>query len=753
MKGIFIMALAFGALLLIPGLVYAQAMPTTAKPPAISVILSYHEDNSGTFKVMADKTTEVTNIQDGDEVKQGWTIVTGVGDVAELKVNHTGTIIKISQDTNFTVDGLRTETGGQDLFSLGVGKVRTVAGKASNKDKYQIRTQSAVCGVRGSDVVVEFVEGSTSSLYTLEGTGWIQDVKTGQALEVPQGDFADALAASFKPAPIPQDVLSALQQEMNFVKLDPAEAMSLEKASDQEQQAPQQQPPQGPATPPSSSQSGFMDGVFAALHNILGFELGTLTINGLTYGEAILEPTFGTGKFKMALYLPIIYQSNMLDPGDWYHPGGNDEWSFGTDQGGDPARVVADFTRDLLLKIKYIDYGQQRDPFFLKVGNLEDITIGHGLVMRDFANDADFPTVRRMGVNIGADVGGGGFEVMVSDAAPNIVNGTVYPPDVVGGRLYARPVPGSGAALGISAIVDFNPAADYYDQLNAAYGPAAAGNPIFILPGLDLDLPFVETNAFGLVFFTDGALLLPYFSTSPTDPLFASISPGLATTAIYSPSSPIQVKNWGAAAGFLGNLIIPDFTWRLEYRLFTGTFVPELYDSGYERTRNQNVLDVLSYLTNPAAPSFNNYNMGIYGEVGFKLSKVFAVKAGYFWPWTVNTSTGAWGPDPSNPDRLVASFELEKGVIPVVNLSGAISFERTNLFYGSSLPSSLNDALFSAYTDITARLTYTVSPIMDISLLYTITPVFNADGTLYYSGSNTVPDMATSVSIITSVQL
>jgi hypothetical protein len=738
MKKIYIKALAFGALLLIPGLLCAQATPTTAKPPAISVILSYHEDNSGTFRVMADKTTEVTNIQDGDELKQGWTIVTGVGDVAELKVNHTGTIIKISQNTNFTIDGLRTETGGQDLFSLGVGKVRTVTGKASNKDKYQIRTQSAVCGVRGSDVVVEFIEGSTSSLYTLEGTGWIQDLQTGQALEVPQGDFADALGASFKPAPIPQDLLSALQKEMDFVKLDPAEAMSLEKASAQEQQPPQQQPSQGPSAPPSSSQSGFMDRVFAALHNILGFELGALTINGITYGEAILEPTFGTGKLKMALYLPIIYQDNMLDPGDWYHPGGNDEWSFGTDQGGDPDRVVADFARDLLLKIKYIEYGQQGDPFFLKVGNLEDITVGEGLVMRDFANDADFPTVRRVGVDIGADLGGGGFEAMVSDAAPSILDGTVYPPDLVGGRVYVRPVPRSRAALGISAIVDFNPAADSYAA--GLTSPSAAGDPIFIFPGVDFDLPFVENKVFGLAFFTEGALMLPYFGSST--PSFPWITPGLATAAVYSPASAIPVKNWGATAGFFGNLITRDFTWRLEYRLFTGAFVPELYDSGYERTRNQDLLNVLTYLQDPTNPAFNNYNMGTYGEVGIKLSKVFAVKAGYFWPWTVNTS-----------DRFVASLELEKGVIPVVHLSGAISFERTNLFYGSPLPSSLNDALFSAYTDITARLTYSVSPIMDISLLYTITPVFNADGTLYYSGSNPVPDMAASVSIITSVQL
>ena len=104
----------------------------------------------------------------------------------------------MSQNTNFTIDALRTETGGQDVFSLGVGKVRTVAGRASGKDHYQIKTQSAVCGVRGSDIVVEFLEGTTSKLYTLEGTGWIQNLTTGKELDVPQADFADALASAFQ---------------------------------------------------------------------------------------------------------------------------------------------------------------------------------------------------------------------------------------------------------------------------------------------------------------------------------------------------------------------------------------------------------------------------------------------------------------------------------------------------------------------------------------------------------------------------
>ena len=166
---------------------------------------------------------------------------------------------------------------------------------------------------------------------------------------------------------------------------------------------------QNPTTPPPPQTNSTMDNLLTALRDILGFEIGSINVadpnnpgHTLTYAKAVFQPTFPLGKFKTALYLPIIYQGDMFNANDWYRPAGNNEWSFGTDQGGF-TNQVADFTRDLLLKIKYVEYGRQRDPFFLKAGNLDDITIGHGLIMRNFANDADFPAVRHMGLNIGVD--------------------------------------------------------------------------------------------------------------------------------------------------------------------------------------------------------------------------------------------------------------------------------------------------------------------------------------------------------------
>jgi len=727
-------AIALAALLVLPSVLSAQAAPAQAKPPAISVTLEYFENNSGIFDVKDTAGASVPTPQFGDELKLGWTIVTGKGDVAELKMTHTGTIIKVSQNTNFTLSQLRGDTGGQDVFALAVGKVRTVAGKASGKDLYQIKTQSAVCGVRGSDIVIESLPGTFDKLTTLEGTGWIQNLD-GQALDVAQGFAVDALAG-FQAVKVPQDVFDSLANDMKFTKLDVNETMAINKAYQETVGTPPPAPAQpatpAPTTPPPPRKSTALDNLMTALHDILGMEIGALNISGTTYQMVTLEPTFKIGSFKAALYLPVIYTGDMFNPSDWYHPLGNNEWSFGTDKSG-TIPIVEDFLTDLLLKIKYIEWGNQRDPFFFKVGNLEDITIGHGLIMRDFANDADFPTVRRVGVNLGLDFGGFGFEAMVNDAAL---------PDIFGGRLYFRPIPGFKGALGFSTLVDWNPGKDYNG------GAALVGDPIFFNPGVDLDLPFFESDPFSIVAFADGALMVPYFRSPPTDPRYSGIPAGVAWNAVYDPTAALPVKNWGAAAGLFGNLIIRDLTWRVEFRDYTGAFIPQIYSSDYERQRSQFVSQVLGYLTNPTAVQ-DAQTLGIFGEGGITLSRLFSLHLSYFWPWTQDPTTHNF--TFANDDFLV-KFTLQKGVIPVVNIWGSISYERTNFI--PTIMSGGGVKLFDANTLVSATINYPVTDYLDVSLLYTTTAARDSSGNLIYASStDMLPQLNTSLAIMTTVHL
>ena len=733
-------AIALTLLLALPGLLSAQSAPATATPAAISVTIVYHENNSGTFDIRDETGTSLGEPSDGDELKVGWTVVTGKGDLAELKMNHTSTIIKVSGNTNFTLESLRTDSGGQDVFSLAIGKIRTVAGKASTKDQYQIKTQSAVCGVRGSDIVVETLDGINAKESTLEGTGWIQNA-TGQTLDIAQGFDVDTAASVFQAVKIPANVFTALQDDMKFVKLDPAATNAVNKAYQASLQQAASPAEQKPAQ--AAPGNGQMDALLAMLRDILGFEIGSINVAGpngetVTYAQAVFEPTVALGKLKMALYLPIIYQGDMFNTSDWYRPGGNNEWSFGSDQHG-IRNQAADATRDLLLKIKYVEYGRQRDPFFLKVGNLDDITLGHGLIMWNFANDADFPAVRHVGLNLGVDGPGGGFEFMASDIAPDVLNGTLYPPDIMGLRLYMRLL--GRAALGISGVVDLNPARDFPG------GPDAAGNIVFFNPGVDLDVPFVESDALGLILFADGALLVPYLRTVPT--LYPSLKAGVQTDAFYDRSSDIKVKNWGAAAGVFGNLVSPDFTYRLQYQLYTGNFVPQFYNSAYLRNRASYVAATLDYLA-AGAPSIDTYNMGIYGQAGFTIGKIVTFTAGYFWPWDYNTTDHSLSYN-SQVDYLLLDLSIGQ-IVPLVPISGGFSYERTG-FVDTLQHSGLSGTLFDANTVVSAHVSYAVSPIMDVMLLYSVVAAHNADGTLIYKNGSLIPETNASVSVQTQIHL
>ena len=726
-------ALVLLTLFLLPGALFAAA----AKTPA--VILEYFEDISGSLTVKDDKGKDVAP-EVGMDLKKGWQILTQAGDYAELKLPHNGSIIKVSQKTSFKVDALQTDAdkSSANAFTLSVGKIRTVAGKTTGKEQYRITTQSAVCGVRGTDfaMLADMIENDTT--YVFKGKVSLTSLLTGAEIEIGQGQMANALASVFEAMEIPADLLQSLMDELNFKSLDANSVPQLAEAIDAAlaeggTPAEGETPPEKPPAKPS-----FMDGIIAKLKEILSIEIGSVTINGETWAKVVVQPTFKIGPLKTALYLPAIYQNDMFDWKHFYAPAGNNEWSLGTDQTGTLA-IIGDIASDLVLKIKYLEWGSQRDPFFFKLGNLNDITVGHGLIMRNFANDADFPSVRRVGVNLGLDLKSFGFEAMVNDAAAI---------DVFGGRVYWRPIPNFKAAIGASAIVDIAPAQDYFDGVAA--NPAAAGDPIFINPGVDIDIPVVESKVFGLVLFADGAVMLPYFRSAPT--AVAGIPAGFAWNAISTPGEDIPVKNYGIAAGVFGNLVFPGLTYRLEFRDYTGTFKPQFYSTGYERERNSYVADVLKYLADTSNPAYNLTTMGVFLEGGFNLEKLFGLELSYFWPWTVDPATKQVAT--SLDDRFVAKFTLQKGVIPVVNIFGSVSYERTQFMPTILKTGAAGLNLFDANTVVRAEVNYPVAPMLDVRILYTTTAKRDDEtGELMYTKNPPLPDMDQSIAVETTVHL
>lgn len=468
------------------------------------------------------------------------------------------------------------------------------------------------------------------------------------------------------------------------------------------------------ATFAQGANGGPGEAVMKWLRENMGMEMGSVTIDGTSYSKVVIQPEVRIGRLKMGFYLPVIYSDDLFDPTSWYQPGGNNEWDFGTQYwGSNTFEAIKDTAADIILKIKYIEYGQPlEDPFFVKVGNLHDLTIGHGLIMRDYRNDTDFPSVRRIGVNTGYDFGAVGFEALANDLPAA---------ELVGARVYFRPIKKFKLAIGLSGVADLAAAKDLANTTD--YAPAF-DNFIFVSPGLDLDLPIIKSNeVLSLRAFADAALTVPYVKEGFASPN-GNVGKGFQTNLVWNGGSP---KNWGAAAGLMGNVLFID--WRMEYRYFTGIFRPSFYDSTYERNRSRYVTDYIGYLDGSTDISTAPTIMGIYGEAGFSLLKdKLTVKAGYMWPW--DPAVG-FTLSQSADDELHAALVIKKGLIPVVDIAGAVYYDKRGLV------NSLMDGSFVFFDDKTAfageiEIPVPSTPNLAVGVIFKMITKHNADGTLNY---------------------
>ena len=706
------------AALFIAAFPFAAAAQTTASsvpPPRAALV---YADNLDAVEIVdASGIGRFASI--GDEVRGGETVKT-LASSAEIQLTPNGSIVKIARNTSFKVTALAGSPGGGDTneFALMGGKIRTVAARTKSGNKYLIRTPSAVCGVRGTDFSLNVVPGQKDSVMVRKGLVEFSRVGTGGGLQpvmVAAGQFADAFAPTFAALPFTPDQLAEEFGDAEFVSLDPeavpedAQEPALEEPKTEEakteetaspsEPAPVEAPPAARSAPapvqaPAGKEKTAGESRFMGwLGDILGLEIGSVVIDGATYSKAVLQPTFSIGKLRMSFYLPVIYTTDVFDPDTWYKPAnGNDEWSFGSEYWGDDTRRGAsDALRDLALKIRYIEYGNQAfDPFYFKIGNLSSMTIGHGVIMRNFANDSDFPAIRRVGLNAGLDLDWFGLEGVLNDLAE---------PEIYGGRLKFLKI------LGVSLIADVDPAGDLSNSV-----AETLGDPIFLGTGFDVDLPLVRGSAFGLRAFADVAAIVPYTRSVISDGLGTTVEEGIQIDSVYDPDAGSGLdayNNYGFVSGLIGKITILD--WRLEYRYYRGAYRPTFFNASYERNRTVYAREFAAMLLSPAS---SDKTMGIYGEAGFSLFRErLYLNAGYMLPWRVEDSSGE---DVMKEDYFQAKLLVKKGLIPVLNLSGSLSYERTGFVYALTT----NDegvGLFDADTVLKGEVIYSIAANVDLA--------------------------------------
>ncbi len=709
MKKILFLLLIF----MIPFLAIAQSGGPVA-------LLEYYEDDLA-LEITDMDGNPVTDIYYGMELQEGDTIRTN-GTVAELRLDPNGSIIKLANDTVFTIEQLQRDASGSNDFKLAAGKIHAIAARSGIANRYNVKTQSAVCGVRGTDFGVISIPGSEEKAFVIDGLVDYTKLGTNETVSLGKGMIADALSDVFKAVQASQDQINELVKDVVFSKLDPAkvpghepkaettsgEDTAAQEAAPAEQNAPE---PEKPTKEDIKKQA--QNNLFASVAKYLGLEIGTVTMGGQTWSKAIIQPTFNLGKLKLSLYLPVIYSTDLFDPDDWYHPEGNNEWSFGTDSSFASSNKVdewsartQDFINDLFLKIRYVEWGKQRDPFFFKVGNLNDMTLGHGLIMKNFANDADFPSIRRVGLELGIDGSRIGFETVVNDLAD---------PEIFGGRLYFRPF--WKLALGFSSVVDINP--ENADKIT--------DSTKFVTTGADLDLPILENDFISFILFSDIAGMVPVQNGQ------------LNTDTLYDKTTR-TLRNYGWNAGVFGNILFIDYN--LEYRYFDGIFKPAFFDSSYERLRGMYVDDLNTYLADQNNPVYDTVTMGIYGEAGFGIEDMFSVKLGYMWPWSKDKNFM------DLDDELLVKLEILPDTIPVLGIYGSVSYYRTKF-----IPTLLKEgtgadlSLFDANTVLSGELVYPVAPTLNLAAVFSTSVKTDDSGDIVYV--NNRPKVVPSITIET----
>lgn len=211
--------------------------------------------------------------------------------------------------------------------------------------------------------------------------------------------------------------------------------------------------------------------------------VGTITIDGKQWQRISLRPDIPLGKFGVSLDIELFVddQGNFSDKG----------WRFGN---------RADAVESILRKIYYVRYGWPKEPVFVKVGSLDDVDLGYGLLMEGYRNSLQYPGVKKLGLQWAIrdlTVMKVGIEGVINNFEDFDRGGPM-----AGIRLSVKPAATTNVPLlselefGVSVVEDFNQFGGLKDSDGDGFPDAADDFP-------DDNLRFVDTDGDGQADYVD----------------------------------------------------------------------------------------------------------------------------------------------------------------------------------------------------------------------------------------------------------
>ncbi len=373
------------------------------------------------------------SVFDGDVIKVG-----GVGFCIIVFLDDKS-ILKIRESTQFQF----IETANTRTINIDFGKVLADVKKDKRKD-FRIETPVSVASVKGTQFWTVSNKMGFDKFYGLEGevevfntiSGQFQSLGPGQmTLSTATGQLVTSPASPEEVPDDPDDEEEEPEEEEQEEEAEEEEEAPeeepepeveeeevIEEEVPEEEKIPEEVPEEEiPEVEEEEGPEPEEEGPFN-----LGAGLGSVTIDGVIYNQLALRPEIKFGKLGVGLDL-VMY----IDPQ------GNirkDEWDEPT---------------DFFDKILYVSWGAKGDPFFVRYGTLENMTLGYGGLIYGYSNTMEFPEVRRIGLNGGMKFGKFGTELFVANFKDFGRGG-----GLLGGRITFNPI--EKLTLGANIVTDIN---------------------------------------------------------------------------------------------------------------------------------------------------------------------------------------------------------------------------------------------------------------------------------------------------------
>ena len=364
----------------------------------------------------SEKPTLGVSLNNGDAIKVGHLSYASV-----MYINDKS-VVKLRENTQLQLmDTQNTRTVDVD-FGTTLSKVM----KQGRSKTFRVQTPSSVASVKGTEFasIVDPISG-VDQFIGKSGNFDVMNMASGQTVSVGPGQKAvsnavgNLVQAPASPSEYPSDPETTAYEQGPK----PSEREALKKSTQpkpkqptqtqlqpkktttpQENKKPEPEPETQSVEPdPKSEREDVPEPPKKPFG--MGLGIGSATIDGVLYNQLALRPEINIGKLGFGLDL-VIY----LDNEGNIRP---DEW----DIKNDPSM--------LLDKILYIRYGDKTDPAWIKYGSIEGMTLGYGGLMSGYSNMMEFPSVRRVGINTGFNLGPISGEIFLANVKDFSRGGTL----------------------------------------------------------------------------------------------------------------------------------------------------------------------------------------------------------------------------------------------------------------------------------------------------------------------------------------